>query len=74
MAHFASQCQTKKSFNAVESEGWNNFDEIKVVSTTRVARPSKRSQFPRKIYVTINVGKKPVKFQLDTGATCNVTL
>ena len=67
LIYFASQCQTKKSINAVESEGWDNFDEIRVVNTIQVARPSESSQFPSKIYSTINVGKNPVKFQLDSG-------
>lgn len=74
--HFASQCKSaKKVVYTVEAEGRDDeYDEIKVVSNTRVTKSStgQGHQFPKKLYATINVGKEPVKFQLDTGATCNV--
>ena len=30
------------------------------------------NKFPKRLYATIDVGKKPVRFQLDSGASCNV--
>lgn len=30
------------------------------------------NKFPKRLYATIDVGKKPVCFQLDSGASCNV--
>jgi hypothetical protein len=29
-------------------------------------------QFSKQLYASITVGKQPVNFQLDSGATCNV--
>ena len=67
--HFASQCKTaKKSVHVVLAD--DGYDEIQVVSTMKSC--TDQGQYPKKVYATINVGKVPVQFQLDSGATCNV--
>ena len=41
----------------------NPDDEINAVTARR---------FPKRLFATVNVGKRPVRFQLDSGASCNV--
>lgn len=77
--HFARQCKSKKQptrvrqvdekslFDSSEDEVFT----ISSVSTDKVGTmQDKRTD--TKIFATMQVGKKLVRFQVDTGATCNI--
>ena len=77
--HWASQCHSAtkevKLVKKVESRD-DEYEEIRSVRLT----PSEimhvntlvESKYPKQLYATIEISGKPVKFQLDSGATCNV--
>ncbi|CAB4024135.1 Hypothetical predicted protein [Paramuricea clavata] len=53
----------------------SDYEEIKMVKVDDKRKPeisSSTKQFPKRLYASITVGKQPVNFQLDRGATCNV--
>ncbi|CAB4036907.1 Hypothetical predicted protein, partial [Paramuricea clavata] len=53
----------------------SDYEEIKMVKVDDKRKPEKSSstkQFPKRLYASITVGKQPVNFQCDSGATCNV--
>ena len=78
MNHFASQCLSKTRVNVVESESESEIDEycltLHSVDESQVVRVHVASdlEYAKKLFATINVEKTPVKFQLDSGATCNL--
>ena len=78
MNHFASQCLSKTRVNVVESESESEIDEycftLHSVDESQVVRVHVASdlEYAKKLFATINVENTPVKFQLDSGATCNL--
>ena len=61
-----------------DSDEFDNHDEY-VVSTMTLTLQTKKvntvrnsTTYERKLYAVMKVGRKLVKFQIDTGATCNV--
>ncbi|XP_028417983.1 uncharacterized protein K02A2.6-like [Dendronephthya gigantea] len=76
--HFAAQCLTTKHrqsrVNQVQSDSKSEFDELATVDYVRISQVHAVSQecFSKKVFATLNIGNRPVKFQLDSGATCNV--
>ena len=65
-----------KPVHTVESDDENtsDYDEIKTVELNPVDETNAVAahKFPKRLLATINVGKTPVRFQLDSGALCNV--
>ena len=61
-----------KPVHTVESD--DDYDEIKTVELNPVDEINAVAarKFPKRLFATINVGKTPVRFQLDSGASCNV--
>ena len=51
----------------------SDYDEIKTVELNPVDEINAVAarKFPKRLFATINVGKTPVRFQLDSGASCN---
>jgi hypothetical protein len=75
--HFASVCKTKRqTVKKVDTPSdSSDYEEIKMVKVDDKRKPEKSSstkQFPKRLYASITVGKQPVNFQLDSGATWNV--
>ena len=76
--HFAAQCLTAKRrqsrVNTVQSDSESEFDELATVDYVHVSEVHVVSQecFLRKVFATLKIGNRPIKFQLDSGATCNV--
>ena len=77
MNHFASQCMAKANVNVVETEGesdeeycltLDSIDESEMISV----HATSDHEYSKKLFATINLGNSPVKFQLDSGATCNL--
>ena len=71
---------TASRFKTAKSNTTDSSDEDPLVMTVTLS-PDQESvnavsgpsgQFQRQIFATLLVHKKPVRFQLDTGATCNV--
>lgn len=56
------------------AEDLSNYDDVLTVDLepTLEVNPIVANKFPKQLYVTIDVGKKPVRFQLDSGVSCNV--
>ena len=65
-----------KPVHTVESDDENtsNYDEIKTVELNPVDEINAVAahKFPECLFATINLGKTPVRFQLNSGASCNV--
>ena len=61
-----------KPVHTVESD--DDYDEIKTVELNPVDEINAVAarKFPKRLFATVNVGKTPVRFQLDSGASCNV--
>ena len=78
MNHFASQCFTKTKVNHVESESESEVDEycltLSSVDQSEVisVHVASDQEYSKNLFATINVGTTPVKFQLDSGAACNL--
>ena len=77
--HFASVCKTKQVGSTVHSladgnETDTDYDEILTVDLepAQDIHALTDAKFPKRIFATLDVGRKPVKFQLDSGASCNV--
>ena len=76
--HWASQCHsaTKQVKLVREVESNDEYEEIRSVRLTpsEVMHVSTllESRYPKQLYATIDISGKPMKFQLDSGATCNV--
>ena len=65
-----------KPVHTMESDDENisDYDEIKTLELNPVdeINAGAARKFPKRLFATINVGKTPVRFQLDSGASCNV--
>ena len=78
MNHFASQCLSKTRVNVLESENESEINEycltLHSVDESQVVRVHVASdlEYAKKLFATINVENTLVKFQLDSGATCNL--
>ena len=78
--HFVSVCMSRrlKPVHTVEShdENASNYNKIKTVKLNPVDKINTMaaSKFPKHLFATINVGKTPVCFQLDSGASYNIIL
>ena len=77
MNHFASQCMAKANVNVVERESGSDdeycltLDSLDESEIRRVHSASDH-EYARKLFATIGLGNSMVKFQLDSGATCNL--
>ena len=78
MNHFASQCFAETKVNLVESKSESEVDDycltLSSVDESEVisVHVASDQEYSKKLFATINVGNTPVKFQLDSGATCNL--
>ena len=72
--HFASFCISRRPKPAHTVESDDDYDEIKTVELNPVDEINAVAarKFPKRLFATVNVGKTPVRFQLDSGASCNV--
>jgi len=76
--HHALVCKTKQtgSLKYVDDtdEDLSNYDEVLTVDLEPALKVNRivANTFPKHLCVTIDVGKKPVRFQLDSAASCNV--
>ena len=79
--HHASVCKTKQTGSTSHlkyvddnDEDLSDYDDILTVDLEPASEVNSivASKFPKRLYATIDVGKKPVRFQLDSGASCNV--
>ena len=64
MNHFASQCLSKTRVNVVESESESEIDEYCLTLHS--------VEYAKNLFATIIVENTLVKFQQDSGATCNL--
>ena len=77
MNHFASQCMAKANVNVVKRESGSD-DEycltLESLDKSEILRVHSANdhEFARKLFATISLGNSMVKFQLDSGATCNL--
>ena len=57
-----------------ESESGSDYDEIKTVDfePDDEINAVKATKFSKRLFATVNVGETPVRFQLESGASCNV--
>ena len=75
MNHFASQCLSKTRVNVVESGSESELDEhyltLHSVDESQVVRAHVASdrEYAKKLF---DVQNTPVKFQLDSGRTCDL--
>ena len=75
--HFASRCMSKANVNVVERESGSD-DEycltLESLAESEILRVHSASghEYARKLFATIGLGNLMVKFQLDSGATCNL--
>ena len=75
--HFASQCMAKANVNMVERESGSD-DEycltLESLDESEILRVHSASdhEYARKLSATISLGNSMVKFQLDSGANCNL--
>ena len=72
--HFASKCSKVNSLRE-ESEESEESDIECITSITdrpEVVHAIKKEDYPKEIYTEMVVAKKPVKFQVDSGASVNV--
>ena len=79
MNHFASQCMAKANVNVVERERESGSDDeycltLESLDESEILRVHSASdhEYARKLFVTISLGNSMVKFQLDSGVTCNL--
>lgn len=73
--HFASKCNSKIHSMREESEESEDSDIEYITSITdqpEVVHAMKKEDYPKEIYTEMVVAKKPVKFQVDSGASVNV--
>ena len=79
--HYASVWQTKQKGSTSHlkyvddnDEDLSDYDDILTVDLEPALEVNSivANKFPKRLYATIDVGKKPVCFQLDSGASCNV--
>ena len=79
--HHASVCKTKQTGSTSHlkyvddnDEDLSDYDDILKVDLEPALEVNSivANKFPKRLYATIDVGKKPVCFQLDSGASCNV--
>ena len=79
--HHASVCKTKQTGSTSHlkyvddnDEDLSDYDDILKVDLEPALEVNSivANKFPKRLYATIDVGKKPVRFQLDGGASCNV--
>ena len=77
MNHFASQCMAKAKVNVVERESGSD-DEycltLESLDETKILRVRSASdhEYARNLFATVSLVNSMVKFQLDSGATCNL--
>ena len=76
MNHFTAQCRLNTSVNAVETDSELEDDEYcltleSVIQNEEINSSSDRIH-AKKIFATIDADKSVIKFQLDSGATCNL--
>ena len=80
MNHFAKKCLAKSKVNAItmESNSDADDDEYCLIINSNVEyeiinnHSVKEQKSQKKLFATFHVEGKPAKFQLDSGATCNV--
>ena len=78
MNHFAPQCFTKTKVNLVESKSESEVDEycltLRSVDESEIisVHVASDQEYAKKLFASFNVGNTPVKFQLDSGATCTL--
>ena len=74
-------CQTKQTGSTSHlkyvddnDEDLSDYDNILTVDLEPALKVNSiaANKFPKRLNATIDVGKKPVRFQLDSGASCNV--
>ena len=73
--HFALKCNNKVNSLTEESHGSEESDIEYITSITdrpEVVRAIKKEDYRKEIYTEMVVAKKPVKFQVDSGASVNV--
>ena len=79
MNHFASQCMAKANVNVVKRERESGSDDeycltLESLDESEILRVHSASdhEYARELFPTISLGNLMVKFQLDSGATCNL--
>ena len=73
--HFASKCNSKVHSMREESEESEESDIEYITSITdqpEVVHAMKKEEYLKEIYTEMVVAKKPVKFQVHSGASVNV--
>lgn len=78
--HFAVKLRSSSKIIHAVAAGWEpeygqsppEFEEIDHISTNKATQASVNTVHESTIYALINVNHKPVKFQLDTGASVNL--
>ena len=77
--HFASVCMSRSQEAKIhtvqtESESDSDYDEIKTIDfePDDEINAVMATEFPKRLFATVHVGETPVRFQLDSGASCNV--
>lgn len=83
MNHFAPICLSRlkkesirqlqtghAEYSTIESD----YDDLNTLELTpkRQTNAATDQQYPQKLFATLVLGKKPVKFQIDSGSTCNI--
>jgi hypothetical protein len=67
--HFASVCRQKQHLNQVEEEQAEDSDES--IESIYVVKDPMKKHFFSNIDIETREGRKTMKFQVDTGASCN---
>ena len=79
--HHASVCKANQTGSTSHlkhvddtDEDLSDYDDILTVDLELPSEVNSivANKFPKRLYATIDVGKKPVRFQLDSGASCSV--
>ena len=78
MNHFAKKCLSKMQANAIATDNESDDEEYCLTINSNVEHKTinnhsvNEHKSQNKLFATFYVEGKPVKLQLDSGATCNV--
>ncbi len=73
-SHFAAMCKLRKKgkVHAVDGEYYSNSEEELLTIDTEESINCVIDAYPTKIFANLEIDSKLVKFQVDSGATCNI--
>jgi len=76
MNHFASPCMAKANVNVVKRDSGSDEYCLTLESLLEheilCVHSASDHEYERKLFATISLGNSILKFQLDSGATCNL--